>query len=176
MQSIWLSQFKVAPQNQESEGFGQSSARWRMSQHRVAWITGYKGWPTSRCCEQTHAHMYVLQNTCRVEPEDQGLPGVWQSRCCCEHAHVCFRKTIQGCTQGSKLTRDWPTKCRCENTHVCCRVCQFMVAPKCQGLQWFGRSVAAARTHVTCVLQKKSTQGWFGRPHPERRTHMCAAK
>ena len=27
---------------------------------------------------------------------------------------------------------------------------------------------------MTCVLQKKSTQGWFGRPHPGRKTHMCA--
>ena len=29
---------------------------------------------------------------------------------------------------------------------------------------------------MTCVLQKKPTQGWFGRPHPEGRTHMCPAK
>ena len=91
----------------------------RMSQHRLAWITDYTGWPTSRCCEQTHAHTYAWQKKCRVEPEDQGSPGVWPTKCYCEHARVCFRKTNQGCIQGSKLTRDWPTNRCCEHTHMC---------------------------------------------------------
>ena len=59
----------------------------------------------------THTHMCVSQKKCRVEPEDQELPGVWQTKRCCEHTHVCFTKTIQGCTQGSKVTRDWPNNC-----------------------------------------------------------------
>ena len=50
-------------------------AHFRIGQHRAAWITSYQGWPTSCCCERTHTHMCVLQKTCRVEPEDQGLPG-----------------------------------------------------------------------------------------------------
>ena len=126
---------------------------------KVVW-----GRPTNYCCKHTHVcvwqnHMSsqgLHQGSKRYKGlADQLLLRAYTYVCCRKNAGlnpstkgcqgcgkpsaaytcVCFRKTVQGCTQGSKVTRDWPTMCCCEHTHVCCRMYQFRVAPKCQGLQ-----------------------------------------
>ena len=167
------------------------------------------GRPTNCCCEHTHVCVAESHVNSRLAPrikkvQEFGRPTAAAS------IHICVSETVPGCTQGSQVTRDWPTNCEnmssqgctqgprdtgvwptmccCEHTHVCCRIYQFRVAPKCQGLQWFGRSVAAARTHMRHVRCRKNQlrvgladhiligkhtcvqlQG-FGRP---RNTHVC---
>ena len=139
--------------------------------------------------------------TCQLKActKDQKGTRVWPTNCCCEHTHMCVKKQpVPGCTQGSQVTRDWPTNCEnmssqgctqgprdtsfwptmccCEHTHVCCRIYQFRVAPiSVKGYNSLADQLLL-REHTCdmCVAEKKSTQGWFGRPHPDRKTHMCA--
>ena len=43
----------------------------------------------------------MLQKTCRVEPEDPGLPGVWQTKCC---IHMCVsEKQFKVAPKGQRL-------------------------------------------------------------------------
>ena len=164
--------FKVAPKDQRLYGVGRRTAA--VSIHMCVWQNhmstqglhqGSKRYNSLADQLLLRAYTYVCQQ--------QPVPGCTQgSQVTRDWPTNCENMSSHGCTQGPRDTSVWPTMCCCEHTRVCCRIYQFRVAPKCQGSQWFGRSVAAA--HVTCVLQKKSTQGWFGRPHPDRKTHMCA--
>ena len=86
------------------------------------------------------------KNSSRLHPRVKGYTGLADQLLLRAYTCVLQSISIQGCTQVSRVTMVWQISCCCENTHV------------------------------TCVLQKKPTQGWFGRPHPEGRTHMRAAK
>ena len=76
------------------------------------------------------------------------LPGLRRStaNCCCEHTHthVCVADwvTLEGCSQGSRVTQVPPTSCCCEHTHTC------VYKKQAQMLQGFGRRGAAAGTHM----------------------------
>ena len=139
--------FKVAPKDQRLYGVGRRTAA--VSIHMCVW--------------QNHMSTQGLHQGSK-KVQEFGRPTAAAS------IHICVSETVPGCTQGSQVTRDWPTNCEnmssqgctqgprdtsvwptmccCEHTHVCCRMYQIRVAPKCQGLQFFGRSVAAARTHM----------------------------
>ena len=99
------------------------------------------------CGKPSAAHMCVSEKQFKIAPKGQRLHGIGRPTAAAS-IHVCAAKYINSGLhlQVSRVTIVWQISCCCENTHV------------------------------TCVLQKKPTQGWFGRPHPEERTHMCAAK
>ena len=64
-------------------------------------------------------------------------------------------ESLEGCTQGSRVTRVRPTTSCCKHTHVCCQIHQIRAAPK-------GRNVTRVRptgscckyTHVCCRVLK----------------------
>ena len=95
------------------------------------------------------AHTCVLQNT-STHSCTEGFHEAWPTKFCWENTHVCARtqafkvaakaqrqlllllradthtlvlqkRSIEGCTQGSRVTNVWPLKFCCEHTHVSCR-------------------------------------------------------
>ena len=82
---------------------------------------GYKG-----LADQVllRAYTRVLLQT-GLHPGVEILPGLRRStaNCCCEHTHthVCVADwvTLEGCSQGSRVTQVPPTSCCCEHTHTC---------------------------------------------------------
>ena len=120
---------------------------------------------------QTHTYA-CRRKICRVEP--------WVARGVANqvlHTHVRFRKTVQGCTQGSKVTRDWPTNCCCEHTHVCCRVYQFRVAPiSVKGYNSLADQLLL-REHTCdmCVAEKKQLRVGLA-DHILKREHTCVVQ
>ena len=134
------------------------------------------GRPTNCCCEHTHVCVAESHLNSRLAPrikkvQEFGRPTAAAS------IHICVSETVPGCTQGSQVTRDWPTNCCCEHTRVCCRVYQFRVAPiSVKGYNGLADQLLLREHACDMCVAEKTTQGWFGRPHPEERTHMCAAK
>ena len=72
-------------------------------------------------------------------------------------AHTCVlqRKSIEGCTLGSTVTRVSPTRCCCEHTHVYCR------NQGCTQMSKFYQGFAdqLLLRADTCVLQTESPEG-----------------
>ena len=140
--------FKVAPKDQRLCGVGRRTAA--VSIHMCVWQNhtstqglhqGSKRYESLADQLLLRAYTYVCQK--------QPVPGCTQgSQVTRDWPTNCENMSRQGCTQGPRDTGVWPTMCCCEHTRVCCRIYQFRVAPKCQGLQWFGRSVAAAGAHM----------------------------
>ena len=88
-------------------------------------------------------------------------------------------ESLEGCTQGSRVTRVRPTTSCCKHTHVCCQIHQIRAAPK-------GRNVTRIRptgscckyTHVCCRVLKlrvrPRTNGYKGlADHRLLLAHTC---
>ena len=79
--------------------------------------------------------------------------------------HSIDRKSTQSCTEGQGLRRFGRRNAPTDHTHVRCRVYQFRVAPKSQGLQ---RSADQLLLRAyTCVLHNRSTKFNQGLHQPE---------
>ena len=57
---------------------------------------------------------------------------------------------------------------------MCCRVYQFRVAPiSVKGYNSLADQLLLREHTCDMCVAEKTTQGWFGRPHPEEREHTC---
>ena len=116
----------------------------------------------------------------KLAPEDQGLQRLGRPSAAASIHMFVAERPMQGCNQGSKVTRLWPTTCCCEYTRVCCRKSQFRPEVKgYQGLQGFGRPTAAENmqfcTVNTGLPPRQGIQG-FGRPSAAGSIHTRVAE
>ena len=161
---------------------------------RAQWVQRFGG-PVAAV--STHMCLEDYVNS-RLHPTIKDLAGrlLLRAKTCVSQnkssKHMCVvYQSVQGSTQGSKVTKVWPTSCCCEHAHHT-RVLQNKSIQGCtpnQGSLRFGRPRAAvSNTQVrrrikptqSCA-QGSSGQGapGFGRPHAAASTHthkqMCVA-
>ena len=144
--------FMVAPKDQRLYGVGRRTAA--VSIHMCVWQNhmstqglhqGSKKHKSLADQLLLRAYTYVCCRKKGVEPEDQGLPGLWQTKCC---IHMCAsEKQFKVAPKGQRLHGiGRPTAAAsihmcvagyicCVNTHVCPRVNKLRVARKNLGIK-----------------------------------------
>ena len=147
--------FRGAPEDQGLQGFDRPNAA--LSAH-------------------THTHASCRIRKFRVAPEDQGLRRFGRRRAAASiHTLFLQNRPIQGCSQGSKVTRAWPTNCCCEHTRVRCIKYQLRPAPRVKGNKDWQINCCTQGSTVTrvwptnCSCEPCSTKCCCERTH----THVC---
>ena len=139
-------------------------------QHRVAWITGYRGWPTSRCCE--HTHMVCCRKNAGLNPRTKRYPRCGQPSAAVSIDMCVSQKQFKVAPKDQRLQRiGRPTAA--VSIHMC--VAEYINSGLHLSVKGYNglADQLLLREHTSCVLQQKSTQDWFGRARPVGRTHVC---
>ena len=87
---------------------------------------------TTGCCG--HTRVCCRTNQRRVAPRVKAYKGLADQMLLGAYTCVLRNRRIQGCTQGSEVTKVWPSSCCCEHTHIC-----FAITQQKSRLQGLGR-------------------------------------